>query len=209
MLFIFKRFSRSVRSDTPSTQQKRPDHVLSQDGVISLIHADDKQGPSDPPPESEAKHLRRAWAGAVLALLFLRWSWLQSVTIRLRCKPDGQTAETDSIQANTSHVREVPGVQIPEALRYGGRFDNLSASAVLDAWLKPDSRELFDALKDAQPHAPFPEGATTVASGQDCTSPGDQVMVSLDRYAIQTILTGEHISGTEAFEAWFPRSTSQ
>ena len=214
--FFRKIFTRPTEPEAPFTHQEYPDHLLQRDGLIVQNSAAQSWLLLPAANEANMQELRQAWAGAVLARIFMRCPWLESLTIELNRTEVGGTSgdylQQPIVTVKTSRLRAVPGTPIPEALIYRGSLDNLSALAVLDAALSEYATTLFDILKDAQPRTPLPDETLSVGTNAKPGNPLSQssaqevrkgVEVSLHRQAIRTLLMDEHISGTEAFGAWF------
>ncbi|MFY7939886.1 MAG: hypothetical protein ACOVOX_03170 [Burkholderiaceae bacterium] len=214
--FFRKICTRPIEPETSSTQRESPDHLLQRDGVIVHNHTADSLLLLPAAIKANLLELRQAWAGAVLARIFMRCPWLESLTIELiRTEVPGTSLDYPQhpiVAVKTSRLRTVPGTPIPEALIFRGSLDALSALAVLDAALSKDATTLFDILKDAQPRTPLPDATHSVGTnakpGNPLSPSSTQevrkgVVVSLHRHAIRTLLMDAHISGTEAFRAWF------
>lgn len=184
------RFFRFSRTKPLPKIEEGPDHILTSRGLIALNEAGSELADRFAQVERPYLHLRQAWVGAILARLFQRYKWLQSLTITLTCKieTDYSGGQYENVGCTVTHVKAVPGADLPEPLQFAGGFDDLSAMALLDAGLAFDSHDLYVSI------------VNTRGQSRVCT-------LTVNRTAIETMLNGDRLSGMAAYNAWFLQPT--
>lgn len=186
------RFFRIGRTK-PSTQiEEKPDHILNSRGLIALNEAGSDLAEQFAKVERPYQHLRQAWVGAILARLFQRYAWLQSLTVTLTCEiaADLDGGQCTSFGCAVTRVAAVPGADLPEPLLFAGGFDDMSAMALLDANLAIDGHDLCVSIIDIHGHS------------RHCA-------LTVTRPAIQSMLNDERLSGIDAYNAWFRGSATR
>lgn len=168
-----------------------PDYRVDASGAITVTEAALAVDRAYREAERAFDTLQHCWAGACLAGLFVRHTWLQSLraTLSASAEYDDQGGTYRSISNAVTQVVPVAGATLPDSVIDEGTFDELGAIAVIEADLDEFDLDLYSSIH---------------------TAPDDyaDLVLDLNRAAIAPLLEGAAISGAEAYWAWFPEGST-
>lgn len=166
-----------------------PDYWVVAEGTVTVTDAGRAIDHAYRDAERALDALQHCWAGAYLAGLFLRHTWLQSmrVTLTASAEYDDQGGTYRSVSNSVMQALPVADAALPESVDDEGAFDEIGAIAVIEADLDENDFDLYTAIHTA-------------------ADDYSDLVLDLNRAAIAPLMNGEPISGARAYLAWFPDS---
>lgn len=165
------------------------DYIVGKDGQpIALNEAGQAVLEQFHEAERARETLQAAWAGAMIATVFIELTWLQAMTFELTASAeyDDDGGSYRSITVEVRDALPVNGADIPED--FGGSFDDFDAERAADEIkerLSGDSPLLYEAFENR-------------------SNDFSDFTLRVDRDAIAEILATGNVKGKQAFVALFP-----
>lgn len=166
------------------TIQEKATYLVQADGTLAPNKAGEELQACYQRVRAEQEALDSSWAGAVLARLFLKHTWLDALTLSftVTSEYDDSGGYYRCISCNAQAVHAVPQQPLPEDLFPDGEFDPDAAGQFLEAEFEDDECDLYASLSGT------PDGF------------GD-LNVTLARQTIAALLLQSPIDGRVAFHA--------
>jgi hypothetical protein len=129
--------------------------------------------------------LQLAWAGACLAGLFIRHSWLQSLRITLTATAEynDEGGSYRSVSNSVAQVQPVPGVPLPASMLDQGEFDGAWAAQLIEIDLDEIDLDLYSSIR---------------TDYDDC----GELVLTPSRTLLDAMPGGGPTSGAEAYRAY-------
>ncbi|WP_353627684.1 hypothetical protein ABNQ24_06880 [Ralstonia pseudosolanacearum] len=167
----------------------QPDYLVS-GGQLQLNAAGQEHKRLKARLDSEAERLAQSWTGAFLASILVAEPWLAAFDLRITASHEynDQGGTFLSYSSATSEVRTVEGVTLPDTVvDDDGAFDEDLAADYLTEQFNACERDILVTL-----------------AHDDAT----ELTVEVRRGPMAALLAAGSVSGSDAFQALFPQSTS-